>query len=207
MPHGYQDEPSLTTLTSATLLAELRAPENRTVWQQYVDRYRPVIVGYARRRGLSDDDAQDAAQETLMLFSRAYVDGKYEREKGRLRKWLLAIAHNQISNAFRRRNKHEVQVVDKPEETAFFARIDDEKASEDVWEQEWRQGVLQACLEEVRLQVDAKTMQAFVETSVSGTPAGKVAERLGITRNAVYLARHHVLKRVRELIPKMEEIW
>ena len=207
MPHGYQHEPSLTTLTSATLLAELRAPENRTVWQQYVDRYRPVIVGYARRRGLSDEEAQDAAQETLMLFSRAYVDGKYEREKGRLRKWLLAIAHNQISNAFRRRNKHEVQVVDKPEETAFFARIGDDKASEDIWEQEWRQGVLQACLEEVRQQVDAKTMQAFVETSVGGTPAGEVAERLGITRNAVYLARHHVLKRIREMIPDMEEIW
>ena len=207
MPHGYQDEPSLTTLTSATLLAELRESENRTVWQQYVDRYRPVIVGYARRRGLSDEEAQDAAQETLMLFSRAYVDGKNEREKGRLRKWLLAIAHNQISNAFRRRNKHEVQVVDRPDETAFFARIGDGKASEDIWEQEWRQGVLQACLDEVRQQVDAKTMQAFVETSVGGTPAGEVAERLGITRNAVYLARHHVLKRIREMIPKMEEVW
>jgi RNA polymerase sigma-70 factor (ECF subfamily) len=166
-----------------------------------------VIVGYACRRGLSHDEAQDAAQETLMLFSRAYVEGRYEREKGRLRKWMLAIAHNQISNAFRKRKKHEVQVVDNPEETAFFARVGDERVSEDVWEQEWRQGVLQACLDEVRQQVDARTMQAFVETSVDGAPAGEVAEKLGISRNAVYLARHHVLKRVRELIPKMEEIW
>ena len=202
-----QNKPSFTTVTSVTLLSKLRTPQNRTIWGQFVDRYRPVIVGYAKKRGLPEGDAQDAAQETLMLFSKAYTEGKYDPQKGRLRTWLLAIAHNQISNALRRRPRREVQVVDQTDQTGFFARISDETPSEEIWDHEWHKGVLQECIEEVRLQVDPKTMEAFVETSVRGVSGKDVAEKLGMSANAVYLARHHVLKRIREMVPKMEEIW
>ena len=46
MPAPQGNDGSTTTVTSTCLLAGLRKPENRTVWQQFVDRYRPMLVRY-----------------------------------------------------------------------------------------------------------------------------------------------------------------
>ena len=43
-----------------------------------------------------------------------------------------------------------------------------------------------------------KTWKAFQRFGVDGVPAGRVAEELGMTENAVILAKSRVLKRLRE---------
>ena len=45
--HDEKESPVLTSVTSTHLLEGLREPDNRTVWQQFDSRYRPVIRGYA----------------------------------------------------------------------------------------------------------------------------------------------------------------
>ncbi|MEW6253758.1 MAG: sigma factor, partial [Planctomycetota bacterium] len=86
----------LSTTTNTDLLRGLKDPQNQTVWQQYVDRYRPLLLGCGRRVGLSHADAEDVAQLTLTAFCTAYQAGKYDRERGRLRDWLFGIMRNQI---------------------------------------------------------------------------------------------------------------
>ena len=203
-----QNDPSfLQTMTSTHLLEGLRRPDHGTVWPQFVDRYRPMIVSYARRLGLNDADAQDAAQQTLIAFCTSYQAGKYDREKGRLRIWLFGIARNQILNTRRRRRDREIQVADHSRDTNFFARVEDEDQLEQAWEEEWQQAVLRQCLDVVRREFDGKTVQAFEMFAWKGRPAQEVAEQLGMTANAVFLVKHRVMKRIRDLLPQMEETW
>lgn len=200
----------LTSVTNTFLLDGLRQPDNRPVWQEFVARYRPVMVSYARRLGLTEEDAEDAAQRTLLEFSEGYQQGKYDREKGRLRHWLFGISRNHIRNTVRRRPAREHQVLGKQDETDFFERILDETQVdqlEAIEDQEWRKGVLRQCLIEVRQQFEARTVEAFELFAGQGWPAQRVADHLGMTVNAVSLAKHKILKRVRELTPKMDRIW
>jgi len=44
-----------TRVTSTTILEGLGDPANRTIWREYVDRYRPLILGYAARKGFAQD--------------------------------------------------------------------------------------------------------------------------------------------------------
>lgn len=205
-----EPKPNLTTVTNTALLEGLKNPGNQVVWQDFVERYRPMIVRYARRFGLDDTDAEDAAQQALIAFCTAYRDGKYDREKGRLRVWLFGIARNQLLNLRRREvghAAHERQVVNAPNETTFFARIGDDDQMEKVWDEEWRDSVLRQCLEEVRREFDAKTIQAFELFAWKGLPAQEVADQIGVTSNAVFISKHRVMKRIRELLPQMEEAW
>ena len=198
------------TITSTSLLQGLEKPENRTVWQQFVERYRPLIMHYAQNRfGLGLHDAEEATQATLMAFTEAYQRGRYDREKGRLRKWLFGIATRQIKNLVRKRAQNrEIQVPDRITGTGFIARIPDDDAElEEMWEEEWRQAVYQQCMVEVRVQFDAKTVDAFELFAKQGLAAQEVADKLGMTQNAVFLAKHKILKRIRELVPLMEENW
>lgn len=197
----------LYTVTSTMLLDGLRDPGNQTVWRDYVDRYRPLLVDYGRRLGLPPADAEDVAQQALMAFATAYRDGKYDPEKGRLRAWLFGIARTTIRNWRSRQRARELQVAESGASTGFFARIEDEDHLERLWEERWQQAVLQQCLVEVRREVEDKTFRAFELFARQGRPAREVADELGMSQNAVFGAKRRVLRRIREILPEMEEVW
>jgi len=204
----HRDESGiLKTVTNTYLLDGLKDSENQTVWRQFVERYRPMLERYAQRGGLPAADAQEVAQLTLVSFCSAYQEGKYDREKGRLRHWLFGIARNQIRNARKRAGRREFQVADETSQTNFFARQPDESELEQIWEEEWRQAVLRQCLEEVRREVDAQSVEAFELFAWKGLSAKEVAERLDMTPNAVFICKHRIMKRIRELLPQMEDIF
>ena len=186
-PHEFQ------TVTSTALLEGLRSPDRDSVWIQFDGRYRPLITRYA--------------QQALLAFFTAYGDGKYDREKGRLRQWLFGIARNQILSVRRKLRGQERQIIDASGETRIADRIPDEDEQEAIWEREWQEALLRQCLEEVRKEFDPKTLEVFELFAWKGKPAQEVAEQFDMTANAVFLVKHRVLKRIKTLLPDMEEIW
>lgn len=195
-----------TTVTSTALLDGLRDGSNRTLWAQYVDRYRPVLLRTARRAGLGEDAAEDVAQATLLAFAESYRRGRYDRDRGRLRHWLFGIARRQIRSWYRREDRPEVSAGSAGEENGVpFAEAPD--GLEAAWEAEWRAALVRQCIEEVRHEVEPQTLEAFQLFAVEGLSAREVAERLGMTPNAVYGVKRRVLRRVRELLPLMEDAW
>lgn len=208
MPMSSDERPALLhTMTNTLLLEGLRGEGDGGAWRRFVDRYLPMIERYARRFGLSDADAQDAAQQALIAFCSSFREGNYDREKGRLRFWLFGIARNQIRNHLRGLQRREKQIAPENSQTDFFARQVDEGELERAWDEEWRQAVLRQCLDEVRRTMDPRSVEAFELFAWKGHSAQDVAERLGLTANAVFIAKHRVMKRIRELLPQMEEIW
>lgn len=197
---------SSVSLTSSILLEGLKDSANRVIWQRYVDRYRPIIVQYGRRLGLSPADADDAAQHVLIEFCTAYQAGKYDRQRGRLRDWLLGIARNQVLNHRRRRvARGEVQIA--ADGTHYFDQVADDDALSNVWEEEWQSAVLQQCLAAVRAEVHSDTFRAFELFALQGIAAEEVAAELNTTANAVFSAKRRILRRIRELLPQMETEW
>lgn len=202
-------EPLVRTSTSTVLLEQLRDSNNHGVWREFDARYRPLLMAYAMCSfGLKPDDAEDVAQMSLAAFASAYREGKYDREKGRLRHWLFGIATHRAQEVVRQNRRClEVQAPAQGDGTAFLHRVPSDAELEAAWNEEWQRAVYRQCLAEVRLQVDARSVEAF-ELMTRGVLSGQeVAERLGMSRNAVYVARHRVLKRIRELAPIMAEIW
>jgi RNA polymerase sigma-70 factor (ECF subfamily) len=194
------------TVTSTTLLEGLRDPANRTVWLDFVGRYRPLIVRYGERLGLAAEDAEDVAQASLLAFCEAYRERRYDRERGRLREWLFGIVHNQVKNWQRRLGRQGSRSAETGGE-AIFSGLESREGQEQLWEAEWRDAVARACLEEVRREVQESTFRAFERFALEGLPAEVVAAELGLTPNAVYTAKRRVLRRVRELRPLLEDSW
>lgn len=198
----------LRTTTSTSLLAGLRQPENDALWTEFVGRYRPLLLRLAMRLGISEHDAEDIAQITLMEFATAYAAGRYDQTKGRLRSWLFGIAKNQILNWRRRSPAPAGEGLDAAAADAPCpAHAVDGCGWERFWDQEWRNELLRQCLREVRAEVEERTYEAFHRFAIAGRSADEVAAELGISRNAVYLAKRRILRRARELLPLMEEIW
>ncbi|MBL0922201.1 MAG: hypothetical protein IBJ10_08755 [Phycisphaerales bacterium] len=182
-------------VTTTTILQRLRDFDD-PAWEAFVLRFRRPVEAFARERGLTLGEAEDVAQDTLLAFANAYRQGRYSRESGRLSSWLFGIAQNKVRESRRRSVRGAAQplpdLLDESEQAA--------------WEDAWRRETLAVCLERVRAEVDQRTFDAFEGYAIRNRPAAAVAHDLGVTRNAVFIAKHRVLSRVRELRREYEEI-
>ena len=185
-------------MTTSTILENLRDYRNRVAWDRFVGRFHRPILSFARDLGLGDADSEDVAQEALLAFAKAYREGRYDRFKGRLNKWLFGIVYRQVLHARHQwaQRKAEVQVGN---DATYWFGLPDKKNAQQSWNITWQESILQHCLDQVRHEVEPKTFRAFEMTALAKRRPAEVAEQLGITRNAVFIAKHRVLQRLGKL--------
>jgi RNA polymerase sigma factor (sigma-70 family) len=189
-------------MTTTQVLEDLKARGDSPVWERFHDYFHGMVVRFARHAGLSAADAEDAAQETMLAFVKAFREGKYDRDKGRLRDWLFGVAKRVTLN-MRSRLPKEQLMADKTG-TSFWDMVTDDDGAERAWQEEWQKMVLVRCLEQARREMDADVFRAFELYAMQEEPVDKVAEQLKMSRNAVYIAKSRVLARLRELEKECE---
>jgi RNA polymerase sigma-70 factor (ECF subfamily) len=176
--------------TSPTLLEQLREPGRADAWDRFVRLYTPLVLAWARRQGFRGADAEDVAQEVLVTLVRELPT--YDRGPGRsFRGWLLRVVANEGADFRCRRATRPLPGPDG------LSGAGDPAAAADLEEAEYRRLLVARGLELVRPDFGEATWAAFTGVMVHGRPAAEVAARLGMTENAVYLARHRVLARLR----------
>jgi RNA polymerase sigma-70 factor (ECF subfamily) len=184
--------------TTTQALDELMSSEDSLVWNTFCDHFRPVVENFAQQLGLTETDAEDAAQQTMIEFAESFRKGKYKREKGHLSNWLFGIAKRVILN-IRSHQPPEHLIADKTTGTSFWDLVQDDKTIEHRWETEWQQMVLERCLEQARQEFDPKVFDAFSLYAISQISVDEVCKQLDMSRNAVYISKSRVLSRLREL--------
>jgi RNA polymerase sigma factor (sigma-70 family) len=178
--------------TRSTLLVRLRDLTDRQAWATFDRLYRPMIVGYARARGLPQADADDVGQQCAQAVLEQI--GGYAHA-GSFRAWLRSIAEHKIADLFRRRR--EVPIGSSPPGARETAAGPDPAQ---LWDRHWDQAHLRFCAEAVRHEVADDTYAAFVGYALDGRPAAAVAASLGMTTNQVYVSKHRVLQRLRDMM-------
>jgi len=192
-------------LTTSTVLAGLQDYHNQIAWQSFAGRFRRPIVSFVRTMGLTETDAEDVAQETLIAFAEGYRKGQYDRSKGRLSKWLFGIAYRQALNQRRGNAGRAAKVAGSSDATDFLACVPDEAALSQSWDLEWERALLDECLDQVRGEFEPDTLRAFELVVQHDKSPAQAAAELGAPIKQVYNAKHRVLKRIRELRAALED--
>jgi RNA polymerase sigma-70 factor (ECF subfamily) len=193
-------------VTTSTILDYLGDFRSEEAWSQLTARFRAPIISFAMKLGLPPPDAEDVAQETLLAFAEAYHSGGYDRSKGRLSHWLFGIAYRQAAQARRKLARREARVARHSDQCSFWSSIPAEKEASISWDAEWERAIFARCLEQVRQEVEPTTYRAFRMLVLEERGPEETASTLGLTRNAVFIAKHRVLKRLRRLQLEFEDI-
>lgn len=181
-----------TFLTPTSLLQRLRqAPEAKT-WERFVDLYTPLLFAWTARLRLSDHDAADLVQDVFASVVESMPRFQYDTN-GSFRAWLKTVLLNRWRTRIRRADNN--QRVGDPALDEVIAS-DDQLG--DLDESEYRRYVVQRAMTIMQTDFQAETWQACWQFVVESRPAQEVAQNLGITVNAVYLAKTRVLRRLRE---------
>ncbi|MFO0847559.1 MAG: sigma-70 family RNA polymerase sigma factor [Gemmataceae bacterium] len=187
-------------ITSLSLLARARAHEP-AAWNRIVDLYAPLVYSWCRRQSLQEADALDVGQE---VFRSVYVHlSAYRRDRpgDSFRGWLKTITRNKVSDARRRGRNRELAgggVVDHLAQQPAGPPDPGDDDSE-------RKAVLRRAMELVRGDVAPRTWAAFWLATIEGRPVPEVATELGVSENAVYLAKSRTVRRLRAMYGELVE--
>ncbi len=180
-----------TSPTSLSLLDRLRASD-QSAWTRMAAAYIPLIRAWLRPRGVQDADIDDVTQKALAVVSRKVREYDHNGRPGAFRAWLRAIVVNVLRDHLRAAGRK------AGGDAALLSELED-PASElsRRWDSEHDRHVLAALMDAVRDEFAAATWTAFVRTAIGGEAPTAVAAELGLSANAVRIARSRVLARLR----------
>ena len=190
-------------VTRSSLLVRLRDTHDQKAWQQFVGLYAPVVYGYARKRGLQDADAGDLTQEVLRGAAAAHERLDAIAQQGSFHQWLFTVAHHKLHD-FLARQHRQAQGSGNSEVHRLLDQQPQPNEDTALWEQEYQQQLFAWAAQQIESHFQASTWQAFWQTAVEGKSGKEVAQALGMTVAAVYLAKSRVLARLREQIQELD---
>jgi RNA polymerase sigma-70 factor (ECF subfamily) len=185
--------------TSLSLLKRLREPLQADAWPRFVDLYTPLLYDYARRLGLQETDAADLVQEVFVSLLQKLPDFAYDPQ-GSFRSWLRTVTVNKWRELHRRKVATPVDA-----QGPVLADLPSPEKVDEFWETEYRQHLVGRVLELLKPEFQPATWTAFSECVLKERPTADVARELGISTNAIYLAKSRVLRRMREELEGMLE--
>ena len=189
--------------TSTRLLRDIAADRDSLRWNDFVARYRPMMLAFVEQRFPNlADEADDLVQETLLALMEKLPDYRYDPEElGSFHNYLTGILRNRACRAVRRRTKHARDVEAAAERLALSGGAErPEKSPRE--DDGWRDAVCDIALRQLLSDpsIQERTKAVFRRTVVAGESPAAVAEAFGMERNAVDQIKNRLLRRMRETV-------
>jgi len=192
--------------TRQSLLSRLKDWGDQESWKLFFDTYWQLIYNAAIKAGLTDAEAQDVVQETVVSVLKNVETFRHNADKScSFKTWLLRITSWRIMDQLRKRQRG-IFVPDQRDqtstETELMHRVPDPVSLKvaETWEQQWEDNLVDAAIERVKRKVDSKQYQMFDLFVFKRWPAAKVARTLGTNPPKVYLVKHRISNLIKKEI-------
>ncbi len=197
--------------TRYSLLSRLQNRDDQESWKVFFDTYWRLIYSIALKSGLTEAEAQDAVQETIICVANDIEKFKRDRTLGSFKGWLRNLTRWRIADQLRKREPAQVEnapptlIAGVPDLAEIPDPADD--GLEKIWEEEWQANLMATATERVKHRVKEEHYQIFDLTVVRQWPAIRVARTLGVNIAQVYLAKHRVLALIKKEVRLLEKQW
>jgi RNA polymerase sigma-70 factor (ECF subfamily) len=225
MTNGMRHAAEEWQATRRSLLTRLRDAGDQTGWQEFFETYWKLLYRVARKSGLTESEAQDAVQETVITVARQMPEFRYEPARCSFKGWLLLLTRQRIAHQFRKRNQPGGE-ANRVHAGAAQHTLEDgggASASRDtgpatvdqlpdvsgiglqaIWDEEWLQYLFSAALEQVKRQVSDRQFQIFDLHALQHWPVREVARTLRVSAAQVYLAKHRIARLLKAELKRLE---
>jgi RNA polymerase sigma-70 factor (ECF subfamily) len=195
--------------TRTTLIRRVKNLEDHSSWKDFFDTYSKLIHGIALKEGLSEQEAQDVVQETMISVVKHMPSFKYDRSKGSFKGWLSKLTRWRVIDQLRKRGRFVRWHPPAGDTTLGGGRADPLPMPscshfEALWNAEWEKNLLNAAIAKVKRRLDPQKYQIFDLYVNKKWAPERVASTFGVTVPQVYLAKHRATELIREEIRRLE---
>ena len=193
--------------TRTTLLHRLKDWQDHPSWQDFFDTYWKLISTIALRGGLTETEAQDVVQETMISVAKHMPTFIYSRSDGSFKAWLLNMTRWRITDQLRKRGRFSANSPEDYDADQEMMNSMVDPVGETInllWDAEWEKNLLEAAIDKVKRRLEPRKYQIFDFYVNKEWPPDDVAKAFGISVGQVYLAKHRVTELIAEEVKRLE---
>ena len=187
--------------TRSSLIVRLKDWQDQESWQDFDRIYRKLIFDTALRAGLTETEAQEAVQETLLSVAKKIAGFDYDPAVGSFKSWLLQITRRRIVDQMRKRRAGNALVNDQT-----LAQLPDPSAArlEALWNEEWHQSLLDMARALVKRRVGERQFRMFELYVMQQLPLKDVTRLLRVNAAQVYMAKYRITRLLKRELKDLE---
>lgn len=183
--------------TPVSLLDRLRTGPAPADWRRLVDLYTPLLRDWLSRVPALRQEDDDLIQEILRCVTAKVAEFRRQRI-GSFRRWLQVITANCVRLYWRKRRGRPQAVGGEEAERLLTQLADPDSPLDRSVEAEYNRYVVRRLTQLIQPEFRPETWRAFQRHVLDGLAPAAVAQELGVSENAVLIARCRILKRLRE---------
>ena len=193
--------------TRSSLIQRLKATINGESWEEFFHTYWELIYNVARRAGLSEADAQDIVQETILKIHKSLDRFEYNRKRGTFKGWLRTVTRSRLNDFFKKQQHRPALNHPLEEAAGELQNLEDPEGPEieKIWDEEWNRNLIQAALSRTKKLSSPKQFQIFKCHYIDEWTVRETCRTLGVNAAQVYMAKQRVGKIFRESVEALEK--
>lgn len=196
--------------TRASLLGRLKDWDDSRSWSDFFNTYWRLIYGRARRAELTEQEAQEVVQETIIAVAKKMESFKYDPSVASFKTWLYQIVTRRIADQFRRRGRGVPIAEALPEdaEGASFLDSTPDPASlkpDAAWERDWEANLIAAAVERVKEEVSPEHFQIYEYHILQDHTASETAQALQTNAAKIYWVKHRVGAKLAKAVEQLRK--
>jgi RNA polymerase sigma-70 factor (ECF subfamily) len=188
-------------------LAKAQDCSDQAAWRRLSELYEPLIERWVRPHVAQRADAEDLVQEVMTTLVRELPRFDHNQRPGAFRAWLRTITVHRLRAYWDKRDGRPKAAGGLDLREALAQLADPSSALCRSWDEEHDRHVTKRLLASIRLEFQPATWRAFERQVQDGQTASEVADELGMSVNAVLIAKSRVLKRLREKAAGLVDIF
>ena len=196
--------------TRQSLIERLKDQDDKESWREFFNAYWKLIFGFARKSGLTEDEAEEVVQETMVTISNKLKDYTYNPKECSFKSWIFHKTKWRIIDQIRKRPPDLIQHTNpkkSPDRTATVEKVPDENSADmdKIWDEEWQQNLMEVATARAKDKVSIRQFQIFELSVLRGCSLAQVKRLLKVSSAHVYVAKYKVSTRIKKEIKKLEE--
>ncbi len=196
--------------TRYSLLSRLQNWGDEDSWRVFFDTYWRLIYSVALKAGLTQVEAEEVVQETVICVARDIQNFKRDRRLGSFKGWLRNLTRWRIADQLEKRTRlSQAEAGGTARRFQPLENIPDpaDEAARQDWEEEWQSHLLNAAKQRVKSRVKEEQYQLFDFCVVKEWPVRRICQTLGVSAAQVYLAKHRITRLLQKEVRRLEKEW
>jgi RNA polymerase sigma factor (sigma-70 family) len=194
--------------TRPSLLGRLANWDDQRSWDEFRALYAGLIRRAAMRAGLSETEAQDVEQETLLRVARTIA--QFDPAAGSFKGWLLNQVRWRIADHFRHRaneekHRHHAHLPGDADRTGTIEGLADPRNLDAVWDEEWHRTLLERAVANVCRRANPKHAQILDLCLLRGQSAAQTARALDVSLMTVYLVKTRLGQELKREVDRLRQ--
>ena len=183
--------------THHTLLTRVKNHGDSGAWHEFSGLYSSLLARYANVRGLTPNQNKEVTTDCMAALAAHVQSPDYDPNPAAFKNWMAAILQRRVRGVLRGCDEIPSAATD-PEE-----QPDAEPTPDEEFEQLWNDEHLRHCLEQLRIEVEFKTFEAFRHVAFEEWPVDRVCRTYNLTPQYVYVMKARLTQRLRRLMQSL----